>query len=371
VTATADFRLADRSDGFTLQLTGDWTATALGDMPQRLEAQIGDHCGPMRLDLSGLGRVDTAGVLVLLSSLPPGSPIDFGERDDLRGLADLVRPTLGDTEPPRPRAQGVAAFPDRIGRALVDIGQDAGRTLEFIGRLTVALLQALAHPSRIRVTPLAAMLEEAGVRALPIVFGATIFVGAVIALIGTNLQSTFGVEVFTVEMVGVAVLREFGVLIAAILLAGRSGSAFAAQIGAMRMSREVDAMQLMDVDLFDALVVPRVLALVLLMPLLTFCADIGCFLGGLVASWLTLDIDPFFFFERTLDTVRIDHFWIGMSKAPLLGLIIAAVGCHHGLMVGDDVRSLGHHVTAAVVRSVFLVIMFDAIFAVTFTAIGL
>ena len=371
MTATADFRFADGGVEPTLQLTGDWTATALGDAPERLRQQIAEDPEPLRLDLSGLGRVDTAGVLVLLRALPPGSPIDFGERDDLRGLAELVRPTLVENEPPRPHARGLAAFPDRAGRAVVSFGQDAAGTLEFIGRLTVALLRALLHPSRIRVTPLAAMVEEAGVRALPIMFVATIFVGAVIALIGTNLQSTFGVEVFTVEMVGVAVLREFGVFIAAILLAGRSGSAFAAQIGAMRMSREMDAMQVMGVDPFDALVVPRVLALVLLMPLLTFCADIGCFVGGLVASWLTLDIDPFYFLEQTLDAVRIDHFWIGMSKAPFLGLVIAAVGCRHGLMVGDDVHSLGHHVTAAVVRSVFLVIMFDAIFAVAFTAIGL
>lgn len=214
-------------------------------------------------------------------------------------------------------------------------------------------------------------MQDTGINALPIVFIMTFFIGAMIALVGTNLLTTLGVEVFTIQLVGVAILREFGVVITAILLSGRSASSFAAQIGSMRMNQETDAMQVMGVDRFDALVIPRILAALLMMPLMTFCADMGGIAGGLLVSWATIDISPALFIQRTLETVDIKHFWIGMCKAPFLALVIAAAGCRHDLMVGGDVQSLGRNVTSAVVQSVFMVIMFDAIFAVIFMLLDL
>ena len=241
----------------------------------------------------------------------------------------------------------------------------------FAGRLTLTLGHTLAAPRRLRLTPLFAMMEAVGVNALPIVFTMTFFIGAVIALVGANLLTTLGVSVFTVELVGVAILREFGVVIAAILLAGRSASSFAAELGSMRMNQETHAMQVMGVDRFHALVVPRVLAALLMMPILTFVADIGGLVGGLLVSWITMDLSPTFFISRLIETVELRHFWIGMSKAPFLALLIAAIGCRQGLLVEGDTQSLGRHVTAAVVHAIFLIIMFDAIFAVIFMVLDL
>ena len=197
------------------------------------------------------------------------------------------------------------------------------------------------------------------------------FIGAVVALVGANLLASLGVAVFTVELIGVAVLREFGVLITAILLAGRSASSFAAQIGSMKMNQEIDAMQVMGVDQFEALVVPRVLAMLLMMPLLTFAAMVAGILGGLMVSWLALDMSPIFFFERMRETVSVRHFWVGMSKAPLLALLIAMAGCRHGLAVGGDVESLGARVTMAVVQAIFVIILFDAVFALIYMELDL
>jgi phospholipid/cholesterol/gamma-HCH transport system permease protein len=363
----ADWRLDD-GDVPTLHPSGDWTALDLGDAARRLATKSG---GARRLDVSELGRIDTAGALALLRSMANGADVDCGPREDLRRLIKLVRPALEKEDPGKRGPEGWTGFFDRFGRQIVQLGGDAYDMLEFTGRLIAALGKTVAHPRRLRVTPLVAMMQDAGINALPIVFVMTFFIGAVIALVGTNLLTTLGVEVFTVQLVGVAILREFGVVIAAILLSGRSASSFAAQIGSMRMNQETDAMQVMGVDRFDALVIPRIVAAILMMPLMTFCADIGGIAGGLLVSWATIDISPVFFIQRTLETVDIKHFWIGMSKAPFLALVIAAAGCRHGLMVGGDVQSLGRNVTSAVVQSVFMVIMFDAIFAVLFMVLDL
>ena len=232
--------------------------------------------------------------------------------------------------------------------------------------MVLAFGRTARHPRRLRLTSLFSVMEQAGINAIPIVMTMTFFIGAVIALVGANILSDLGVSVYTVELVDVAILREFGAVIAAILLAGRSASAFAAEIGSMRMNQETDAMQVMGVDRFDALVVPRILAALLMLPMLTFCADIGGLVGGMLVSWATMGINPVFFVQRTLEMVTLTQFWLGMVKAPFLAIVIAAAGCRHGLAVGGDVASLGRAVTRAVVQSIFLIIMFDAIFAVIF-----
>tara|TARA_R110000787_G_scaffold79023_1_gene172602 strand:- start:4651 stop:5760 length:1110 start_codon:yes stop_codon:yes gene_type:complete len=366
----AEYSLEKPEGGIALYLQGDWTALALGDASRRLDVDLdGQRIGT--LDITALGRLDTAGALVLLRVMEDHATVASGEREDFAQLTALVRPALEPAPAEKARRSGLPAFLDRFGRQIVGIARDGYAMLVFTGEMMTALGRSLIHPSRLRMTPLVAMMQEAGINSLPIVFMMTFFIGAVIALVGTNLLTTLGVGVFTVQLVGVAILREFGVVIAAILLAGRSASAFAAQIGSMRMNQETDAMQVMGIDRFDALVVPRILAALLMMPLMTFVADIGGIIGGLLVSWLTMDIHPVFFVQRMLDTVSITHFWIGMGKAPFLALVIAAAGCRHGLMVGGDVQSLGRQVTSAVVQSVFLVIMFDAIFAVIFMVLDL
>jgi phospholipid/cholesterol/gamma-HCH transport system permease protein len=172
--------------------------------------------------------------------------------------------------------------------------------------------------------------------------------------------------VFTVELIGIAVLREFGIVITAVLLAGRSASSFAAEIGSMKMNQEIDAMRVMGVDPYEALVLPRFLALLLTMPLLVFVADVAGLAGGLVVTWSALDLSPAFFIQRIQENVPIQHFWVGLWKWPVLSIVIASIGCRQGMDVGGDVESLGRHVTAAVVHAIFAIILIDAVFALIY-----
>jgi phospholipid/cholesterol/gamma-HCH transport system permease protein len=187
-----------------------------------------------------------------------------------------------------------------------------------------------------------------------------------VGLLGANMLRQFGAEVFAVELIGIAVLREFNIIITAVLLAGRSASSFAAELGSMKMNQEIDAMKVMGVDPFEALVLPRFLALLVTIPLLTFVATLAGLFGGMVVVWSVLDLSPSFFLERIIDNVGATHFWVGMSKAPVMAAVIAGIGCRQGLEVGGDVESLGRRVTAAVVHAIFAIIMIDAGFALLF-----
>tara|TARA_B100000678_G_scaffold268406_1_gene254649 strand:+ start:1183 stop:2343 length:1161 start_codon:yes stop_codon:yes gene_type:complete len=348
--------------------SGDWIVTQLSGVTGQLGAHRTERA---RLDVSHMGEVDTAGAFALARLTGGAAALRNSGRDDLDRLAELIERS-GEPEAPRQtRPHGLFGFFVRTGERVETLWHEAYGSMVFAGRLSLTLGHTLAAPRRLRLTPLFAMMEAVGVNALPIVFTMTFFIGAVIALVGANLLTTLGVSVFTVELVGVAILREFGVVIAAILLAGRSASSFAAELGSMRMNQETHAMQVMGVDRFHALVVPRVLAALLMMPILTFVADIGGLVGGLLVSWITMDLSPTFFISRLIETVELRHFWIGMSKAPFLALLIAAIGCRQGLLVEGDTQSLGRHVTAAVVHAIFLIIMFDAIFAVIFMVLDL
>jgi phospholipid/cholesterol/gamma-HCH transport system permease protein len=361
---TADWEISAPGGEAILHPHGDWVVLEMGDATRK----VPPNERPEHVNFSRIGKVDTAGALCLAKLLSDDAQVDFGDRDDISRLFDLVRAPVEDS---KGHVEERFPFFARLGKQLCEIGSDIYEMLVFTGHMVFALGRVAANLRRLRLTPLIAMMQDAGINALPIAFIMTFFIGAVIALVGTNLLTTLGVEVFTVQLVGVAILREFGVVIAAILFAGRSASAFAAQIGSMRMNQETDAMQVMGIDRFEALIVPRILAGVMMMPLMTFIADLGGIVGGLVVSWATIGIQPTFFVQRFSDTVSISHFWIGLCKAPFLGLVIAASGSRHGMMVEGDVQSLGRHVTSAVVQSVFMIIMFDAVFAVIFMVLDL
>jgi phospholipid/cholesterol/gamma-HCH transport system permease protein len=238
--------------------------------------------------------------------------------------------------------------------------------LIFLGHLLVSIGRAIANPRRIRWAATFNQADAAGLDAIPIIATTSFFIGAVVGLIGANMLTDFGAQVFTVELVGIAVLREFGILITAVLLAGRSASSFTAEIGAMKMNQEIDAMQVLGVDPFDALVLPRFLGLLVTIPVLTFLADLAGMVGGALVIWTTLGYGPAFFVNRLLDNVGVVHFWLGMYKAPVLAMIIAGIGCRQGMEVGGDVQSLGQRVTASVVHAIFAAILIDAIFALVY-----
>jgi phospholipid/cholesterol/gamma-HCH transport system permease protein len=243
--------------------------------------------------------------------------------------------------------------------------------MAFFGRLVVAAGSAL-RPGRIRWAAWFSQAERAGLDAIPIVATTNFFIGAVIAYLGANLLTQFGAGVYTVQLVAVATLRELAVLITAILLAGRSSSSFAAEIGSMRMNQEVDAMQVMGVNPFQALVIPRLAAMVLMLPLLTFIGMVAGMLGGMLVTWGELSYGPSFFVQRVSEDPKMGtHLMVGMIKAPVFAVVIAAIGCRQGMAVAGDVESLGRRVTAAVVQAIFAIIFLDAVFAMIFLELNL
>ncbi|ODT89570.1 ABC transporter permease [Phenylobacterium sp. SCN 70-31] len=366
----ADFQLQEAADRLTAELTGDWTTAQLGESGRRLADAVSGR-PDVTLDLKGVGRMDTAGAFAIIRALGDTFSLEAatGRRETLR-LLELVESATHVQPVIRREPRGFHGMVIRIGKGTTDLLAEFLDTMAFFGHLTVALgrmvRRVFTDPRRIRWAPIFTQMERAGLDAIPIVALTTFFIGAVVALLGVNMLRQFGAEVFVVELIGVAVLREFNIVITAVLLAGRSASAFAAELGSMKMQQEVDAMQVMGVDPFDALVLPRFMALLITIPLLTFVATLAGLAGGLMVSWTTLDLGPTFFLQRIVDNVGPTHFYIALSKAPVMAGVVAGIGCRQGLLVGGDVQSLGRRVTGAVVHAIFAIIMLDAAFALLY-----
>jgi phospholipid/cholesterol/gamma-HCH transport system permease protein len=362
----ADFQIETTPQGVVAVLTGDWTAVEMGRASERLADTLAG-AKEATINLTKVGRFDTSGAYAILTAAQRHGHDDrIVASPELEQLLKMVSGAIQCEPTPQPVSRPYYELFARIGHGVVDLGLIIVDINVFNGHLLTAAGRAIANPLRIRWASVFALAERAGLDAIPIVAATTFFIGAVVGLLGANLLRQFGAQVFAVELIGVSVLREFNVLITALLLAGRSASSFAAEIGSMKMNEEIDAMRVLGVDPFDALVFPRFLALLLTIPLLVFVATLAGLGGGLVVAVTTLDISPTVFFQRLVDNVGINHFWVGMSKAPVMAVVIAAIGCRQGLDVGGDVESLGRHVTAAVVEAIFSAIMIDAFFALIY-----
>lgn len=366
-TSAAGSLALDRTDaGDVLRAAGDWTlahAAALDVCVRPLRRT------DARLDLRDLGRLDTVGAELLLDLL--GEDADPGHLEGLdrerRALLDAVAAARGKSAaPPRRRSLGFADVLARVGRAVERFWQDAVQLVGFIGLTLATFARTAPTPRRWRVTSLVFHIEQTGFDAVPIVALLSFLVGAVIAFLGATVLRDFGASVFTVELVSYAFLREFGVLLTAILVAGRSGSAFTAQIGSMKAREEVDAIRTLGLDPVEVLVLPRALALLVAMPLLAFIATIAGIVGGAVVCIFSLDISPGMFLSRFYETTAIRHFWVGIGKAPLFAFLIAAIGCLEGFKVSGSAESVGEHTTSSVVKSIFVVILVDALAAIFF-----
>lgn len=370
--ATAEYEVVDGGAGATLRLSGDWTATELGRISDRLDDEIGER-DVTAVDLSDMGRFDTAGALALVKASRVRLPKDaWRERPEAGRVYAMIEKLERESAGPPPRSPGWIRTFAKIGRGVGDIFAEMTLSMAFLGRLIVATGTALKHPSRIRWAAWFSQAERAGLDAMPIIAVTNFFIGAVIAFLGANLLTQFGASVFTVQLVAVSVLREFAVVITSILLAGRSSSSFAAEIGSMRMNQEVDAMQVMGVNPFQALVIPRLASMILMLPILTFVAIIAGLFGGLLVTWSQLSYGPNFFIQRIADDPAMGtHLMVGMVKAPVFATVIAAIGCRQGMAVGGDVESLGRRVTAAVVQAIFAIIFLDAVFAMIFLELDL
>jgi len=362
----AEFQVSGDGGEPVVAVSGDWVSATIGRAPDRLLEQMKRSPGA-RVDVSRLGRVDTAGAFALLRATDCDLSTElFADRPDTQRLIEFIREEARTERRPEPKRHPFYDLLVRAGEGVVQFGLTFGRILAFAGRLMLTLFNTVKRPSRLRTASTVDLMERAGVDALPVVCVTSFFVGAVIAFLGAQLLAQFGASVFTVELIGISVMREFGVVITGVLLAGRSASSFAAEIGAMKMNQEVDAMQVLGIDPFEALVLPRLIAMVLMTPILTFAATIAGLGGGMLVVWSVLDVTPTVFTNRLVSIVGETHFYVGMSKAPIIGAVVALIGCQQGMEVGGDVEALGRRVTAAVVQAIFAIILIDAVFALTY-----
>jgi phospholipid/cholesterol/gamma-HCH transport system permease protein len=359
----ADFTQDDR----TLRFTGELTLARLGDVPARLEDV---SPAPNAVDLSGIERIDTVGAWIIHRLKRDHDVRVEGASDKANELIEQV----GSVDKPlkvRPDTEGrFIHLLEHIGAATVTAGRTMIGLLEFFGATLVAVWNVILAPRRFRGNAVMRQLEVVGVDALGIIGLMSFLIGIVIAQQGAIQLRQFGAEVFTVNLVGRLTMRELGVLMTAIMVAGRSGSAFAAQLGSMKLAEEVDAMRTIGLSPMEALVLPRVIAALIAMPLLAFYAAMVALLGGGLLCWLSLGIPPVTFVARIREVVPITDVFQGLIKAPVFGLIIAMAGCFQGMQVEGNAEAVGLRTTSAVVQSIFLVIVLDAFFAVFFASIG-
>jgi phospholipid/cholesterol/gamma-HCH transport system permease protein len=360
-----------------LVATGDWTIARLNAVDGELRA-LGR--GPINADLaiidfSGITRFDTSSATVFDRMIRVFE--ERGLRVELEGLSEPQRRLLdkitayGRPEPSKPTPVPLyLQIADHIGATTREIGDEARGMLGFIGTVVLAFGRTLVRPRRFRFVPFVHHMEKSGFDALPLVCLLTFLIGAVVAQQGAVQLRQFGAEVFTVNLIAIIFLREVGLLLTAIIVAGRSGSAFTAEIGSMKMREEIDAMRALGLDPVDMLVIPRVAALCVTLPLLTFVADLMGLIGGGVVVYFMLDMSPGVYMSRVQEAVDFWTIAVGLIKAPFMASVIALVGCRAGLSVTGSAESVGAMTTRSVVRSIFLVIILDALFAMFFTAVG-
>lgn len=370
--AAPGFALEESGEETILRLTGDWTVATLHTVEREFSA-LRLPSAPA-LDVSQLGRLDTAGAFVidrLLRASEAFPPRLIGEHASAESLIAQVHAVSDPSEPPPRRSHGVIEVLERLGRGTVSVLKEITATLAFLGETMATIFRLLLSPWKLRWTSIVSVMEEAGLNAMPIVAFLTFFVGMVVAFIGATTLRDFDLEIFTVELIGFSMLREFGVVLTGIVLAGRTNSSFTAQIGTMKMRQEIDAMQTLGLKAMEVIVAPRVIAMVIMTPLLAFVATMAGIAGGVVVGWMSLDINPGLFVERMRASVPLDQFWIGMSKAPVFGLVVALIACRQGLLTGGSVQSLGHRTTTSVVQAIFAVIVLDALFAIFYMEMGI
>jgi phospholipid/cholesterol/gamma-HCH transport system permease protein len=358
----------DPQDASRLRLHGRWTLRYATELGKALRSAPDAVTG---LDATGVERLDSLGVLQLLRFADRRN-IEFEHfRFDARHRALIAAiEDVADDRPKKKREYGFAAALGRLGFAVQDNAKEVVALVSFLGENLAKLMRTLKEPRRFRATATVHHMEQVGLDAVPLVVLLSYLVGAVIAFLGASILADFGATIFVVELVSIAFLREFGVLLTAIILAGRTASAFTAQIGAMVSREEVDAIRTLGLDPIDLLVLPRVIALVLMLPLLTFIAMIAGLLGGMSVGAFELDIPPQAYYARMQEQMELRHFLVGMAKAPAFAIIIALIGCLEGLQVKGTAQSIGERTTSSVVQAISLVIVLDALAAIWFMQMG-
>ncbi len=366
--------------GETIELrpAGSWTAANVMSLEALTDSVTPDldRSQHVKLDMAGVRELDTLGAWLLEKILRRAT--SAGHRTDVTGVADNyaglieeVRQVNRHNPGPTPAPNPVLARVGEIGRSAVGAIEDLTVFLQMLGSLFWAVYCVLRRPRSLRLTSLVYQLYRVGWQAIPIVALITFLIGAIIAQQGIFHFRKFGADSYVVDMVGILVLRELGVLIVAIMVAGRSGSAYTAELGSMKMREEIDALSTMGLDPVEVLILPRIIALICALPILSFIGSMAALYGGGLVAWFYGGMEPAIFIARLHDAVSVTHFEVGIIKAPFMALVIGVVACSEGLRVKGSAESLGKQTTTSVVKSIFLVIVLDGLFAVFFASIGM
>jgi len=352
-----------------LHCAGSWTLQGIAPLEQQLEKFPRSEAGPLIVDGAAISALDTAGAWLLCRTMRQlarnGFTIELqGLRPEHDALLRLIQKHSGEEGAP-----GAARFGmlERVGRLVWSHLLQFQGLLSFLGESAIAMLGSLLKPSRIRWRAILYNLQLAGFNALPIVGLLSFLIGVVVSYQGATQLARYGANIFVADLVGLSILREMAPLLTAIIVAGRSGSAYAAQIGTMKVTEEIDALQTIGVSPMDLLVLPKILALVVALPLLTVYADILGVLGGMVMAKSQLGVSYSDFLDRFDDAVKTSSYLVGIGKAPVFAVIIALVGCFQGFRASGSADSVGRQTTISVVQAIFFVIIFDALFSVIFS----
>ena len=374
--ANPTFTLTAGGESTTFAAAGPWIAAHSSALERLVVSVSLQQTHRIVIDLASVEQLDTLGAW-LLERLIRGfrdrgqEPTVVGLPGRFRGLLDKVHDVNREAPAPRAKPNRVIAGLEFVGRETVGFKDDAKSFLEMLGAIGISLLGVIRRPRALRLTSAVHHLYRVGWQAVPIMLLITFLIGAIIAQQGIFHFRKFGADAYVVDMVGILVLREIGVLIVSIMVAGRSGSAYTAELGSMKMREEIDALRTMGFDPVEVLILPRVLALVCALPILTFLGSMSALYGGGLVAWLYGGMSPEIFIARLREAISVTHFEVGMIKAPFMAMVIGVVACSEGLRVKGSAESLGLQTTTSVVKSIFLVIVLDGVFAIFFASIGM
>ena len=369
---------AQRGDGLALAASGSWTAEHARTLEPMVDAATRKKTAvrSVAIDVQRIERIDTYGAWLLERALRSWSSQGCDTRivglaEDYRGLFEKVQAGTHKLTPSPRKPNSIIATLESVGRTMVLVGADIILLVQMLGALIVAIMRVLVRPHTFRFTSMVNHLERVGWNAVPIILMMTLLIGAILAQQGIFHFRNFGADIYVVDMVGVLVMREIGVVIVCIMVAGRSGSAYTAELGSMKMREEIDALRTMGFDPVEVLILPRIMALIIAVPILTFLGSMAALYGGGLVAWLYGGISPAIFMTRLHDAVSLQSFEVGMIKAPFMAVVIGLVACVEGLQVKGSAELLGTKTTNSVVKSIFLVIVLDGAFAIFFASIGI
>lgn len=364
-------------DNHRLSLQGEWVLANYHALIHELKQFSAQNIDYQQLDFSSMEKIDTAGaeqLCYLLTADKLAERLDNAEglSAERHALLSTVAQAIQNegTTPPVAKRNGLGDLLAHIGEATQRFWDEFLDLASFVGLALETLLFNFLRPSQWRVTSIVAQVQEIAINAVPIVALLTFLVGAVVAFLGATILTQFGATIYTVNLVGFSFLREFAVLLTAILMAGRTASAFTAQIGSMKANEEVDALRAQGLDPMLLLVIPRIFAMLIAMPLLTFIGMIAGIFGGALVCYWTLGISPTLFLDTLHSGIGVQNFFVGMSKAPIFAFLIAVIGCQQGFKVTGSAQSVGERTTTSVVHSIFIVILIDALAALYFMEMG-